>query len=62
MLRALRVTDLALQVSGSAGMFNGSPLQRYFRAARTAMGLVLPAPASPATQASNGAARAVVPA
>jgi alkylation response protein AidB-like acyl-CoA dehydrogenase len=35
---ALRVTDLALRVAGSAAMFNGSPLQRYFRDARTALG------------------------
>lgn len=35
---ALRVTDLALRVAGSAGMFLGSPLQRYFRDARTATG------------------------
>lgn len=35
---ALRVTDLALRVAGSAGLFNGSPLQRYFRDARTALG------------------------
>jgi alkylation response protein AidB-like acyl-CoA dehydrogenase len=34
----LRVTDLALRVAGSAGLFNGSPLQRYFRDARTALG------------------------
>ncbi|MFT4039144.1 MAG: acyl-CoA dehydrogenase family protein [Thermomicrobiales bacterium] len=35
---ALRVTDLALRVAGSAGLFNGSPLQRAFRDARTALG------------------------
>ena len=35
---ALRVTDLALRVAGSAGLFSGSPLQRYFRDARTALG------------------------
>lgn len=35
---ALRVTDLALRVAGSAGNFNSSPLQRFFRDARTALG------------------------
>jgi alkylation response protein AidB-like acyl-CoA dehydrogenase len=35
---ALRVTDLALRVTGSAGLYLGSPVQRYFRDARTAFG------------------------
>ncbi len=35
---SLRVTDLALRVAGSAGLFLGLPLQRYFRDARTALG------------------------
>jgi alkylation response protein AidB-like acyl-CoA dehydrogenase len=34
----IRVTDLALRVAGSAGLYNSSPLQRYFRDARTALG------------------------
>ena len=35
---AIRVTDEALRVSGSAGLAASSPLQRYFRDARTAIG------------------------
>lgn len=35
---ALRVTDLALRVAGSAGLASTSPLQRFFRDARTALG------------------------
>lgn len=73
---ALRVTDLALRVAGSAGLSYRSPLQRYFRDARTALGhppmedavltligktaLGLLPPATPV--AANGAARATVPA
>lgn len=34
----LRVTDLALRVWGSAGLDAGSPAQRHFRDARTALG------------------------
>ncbi|MCC7023308.1 MAG: acyl-CoA/acyl-ACP dehydrogenase [Thermomicrobiales bacterium] len=35
---AIRVTDEALRVSGSAGLAAASPLQRYFRDARTSIG------------------------
>jgi alkylation response protein AidB-like acyl-CoA dehydrogenase len=35
---AIRVTDEALRVAGSAGLAAASPLQRYFRDARTAIG------------------------
>ena len=35
---AIRVTDEALRVAGSAGLAATSPLQRYFRDARTAIG------------------------
>jgi alkylation response protein AidB-like acyl-CoA dehydrogenase len=35
---ALRVTDLAMRVVGSAALSHRSPLQRYFRDARTALG------------------------
>lgn len=35
---ALRVTDEALRVAGSAGLAASSPLQRYFRDARTSIG------------------------
>jgi alkylation response protein AidB-like acyl-CoA dehydrogenase len=35
---AIRVTDEALRVSGSAGLAATSPLQRYFRDARTSIG------------------------
>jgi alkylation response protein AidB-like acyl-CoA dehydrogenase len=35
---AIRVTDEALRVAGSAGLAASSPLQRYFRDARTAIG------------------------
>ncbi len=35
---ALKVTDLALRVVGSAGLALHSPLQRFFRDARTALG------------------------
>ena len=34
----LRSTDLALRVSGSAGLSHRSPLQRHFRDARTSLG------------------------
>jgi alkylation response protein AidB-like acyl-CoA dehydrogenase len=34
----IRVTDLAMRVAGSASMASSSPLQRYFRDARTALG------------------------
>ncbi len=34
----LRATDLALRVSGSAGLSHRSPLQRHFRDARTSLG------------------------
>ncbi|MCA9878256.1 MAG: acyl-CoA/acyl-ACP dehydrogenase [Thermomicrobiales bacterium] len=73
---ALRVTDLALRVAGSAGLSYRSPLQRYFRDARTALGhppmedavltligktaLGLIPTAAPV--AANGAAREAVPA
>jgi alkylation response protein AidB-like acyl-CoA dehydrogenase len=35
---AIRVTDEALRVAGSAGLAANSPLQRYFRDARTSIG------------------------
>jgi alkylation response protein AidB-like acyl-CoA dehydrogenase len=35
---AIRVTDLALRVVGSAGLFRGLPLERYFRDARAGLG------------------------
>jgi alkylation response protein AidB-like acyl-CoA dehydrogenase len=35
---AIRATDEALRVAGSAGLAATSPLQRYFRDARTAIG------------------------
>ena len=35
---ALRVTDEALRVSGSAGLAMSSPLQRYFRDVRASIG------------------------
>ena len=35
---AIRVTDEALRVAGSAGLAASSPLQRYFRDARTSIG------------------------
>lgn len=34
----IRVTDLAMRVAGSASLSQSSPLQRYFRDARTALG------------------------
>ena len=35
---AIRVTDLALRVVGSAGLARGLPLERYFRDARAGLG------------------------
>ena len=35
---AIRITDLALRVVGSAGLFRGLPLERYFRDVRAGLG------------------------
>ncbi|MCR8526163.1 acyl-CoA dehydrogenase family protein, partial [Escherichia coli] len=36
---AVRITDLALRVAGSAGLANSMPLQRYYRDVRTSLNM-----------------------